>query len=160
MLRWIGWSVLLAVIACRREPRPTCNPPCQNGAPCLAGQCQCPMPLEGPACEKDARDKFLYPWEGRRRCESVRSGLRYAVWKEPGTAFLFLGGSFYGTGFDTLKAVLVDPWSFIVDDQSLVSTPALISGKGETRRDSLFLTVRVQLGIGRAETCFFELKRR
>ncbi|RMF50683.1 MAG: hypothetical protein D6750_04570, partial [Bacteroidetes bacterium] len=66
-MRKLVWSVVVWLAACER-PRPACNPPCNQGAPCVAGACQCPLPYEGLTCETDARDKFVGTWEGRRDC--------------------------------------------------------------------------------------------
>lgn len=157
-----GLYVFLLIIgACQREPRKACNPPCLHNAPCVEGVCNCPFPYEGGYCEKDARDRFVGTWEGRRRCRDVRSGLRYRLWKDDSLLFyLFIAGSFQGSAEETLQAQIVDPFRIQLSLQTLRDTPVFISGFGERRQDSLYLTLQLQSGAHQVDTCTWELKQR
>lgn len=154
-------SFAIGLIACQRSPRKACNPPCLHGAPCVEGVCQCPLPYEGSFCESDARDRFMGVWEGRRRCGTVRSGLRYSLWKHDSLLFyLYIGGSFYGMAEETLQVRLIDPYQLFMPQQILRDTSILISGYGEVRHDSLYLRLYLQGSANRIDTCFWDLKRR
>lgn len=156
-----GLLVLIAGIACQRSPQKACNPPCLYNAPCVEGICQCPLPFEGSHCELDSRQRFAGTWEGRRRCGGVTGGLRYTVWRDDSLLlFLYISGSFRGNAVETLQARIVDPFRLQIPPQILRDTPLYVYGHADQRRDSLFLTLQMQGGTNRIDTCLWDLKKR
>ncbi len=158
-MRKLVWSVVVWLAACER-PRPACNPPCNQGAPCVAGACQCPLPYEGLTCETDARDKFVGTWEGRRDCGGTQSGLRYLVWKDSLPLRVWIAGPFWQTAPETLEARLGESTRLQIPPQILRDTALSVEGQAVQRWDSLFLTLSVQGGTGSTLPCSWQLKRR
>lgn len=157
----LSMALMLGVIACQRPAEKTCNPPCRYNAPCIDGVCQCPLPFEGASCESDVRDRFAGTWEGRRRCDGIRSGLRYTIWRDDSLLFFMnIAGSFYGSTEETLQIRLLDPYQIQMPPQILRDTPLYVSGYGEQRSDSLFLRLQVQSSANRIDTCYWDLKKR
>ncbi|MCS7296954.1 MAG: hypothetical protein RMK19_08120 [Bacteroidia bacterium] len=99
-------------------------------------------------------------WEGRRRCDGTRSGLRYEVWKDSLLLYLRIRGSFYAEKEETLQMRILDPYQLYFPPQILRDTPLWLSGYAERRRDSLFFVLQVQGGIHQVDTCLWDLKRR
>lgn len=159
MLRPVIVGAVILLTGCRK-PSPACNPPCQWGAPCVAGVCQCTLPYEGTACETDARDKFTGTWEGRRDCDGLQSGLRYAVWKDSLLLRVWIAGPFWKTSIETLETRLIESTRLEVPMQILRDTALSVEGQAMQRWDSLFLRLTVRGSSGSALPCQWTLKRR
>ncbi|MCS7188202.1 MAG: hypothetical protein RMJ66_03700 [Bacteroidia bacterium] len=105
--------------------------------------------------------QFIGPWEGRRDCKGVRSGLRYEMWQDSFVSrTLYLAGPIYGDYLDTLAGQLVSFNRMRFSRQMLQDTALEVEGWAERWQDSLLIQLDVRGGIGSSTTCKWLLKKR